>query len=296
MLRKILCLALVICLASSVSYALSKDDRWTMSFDRNSTVSDALRQIENTTGVSLNIRGEADRQIIRHSFLDADIGQILQDVLGNMNYALTWNYSGIQLESVDIWFFDKGAKTGKHSVPRKEENLSQHVSRNMIHSELPEPDEMFSSKRQKRDIPRKTLTQPLNDVIDLENLPEDLPDEVKEHIKMMQERGLRNGGFPMAYKPGDNFPGPVIYNTSDMNPNLPDEVKEHIEMMEREDDDDFPVISKPENSPDDLSEPVIYNTSGMDPEVLRENIRKLKEQAPVLKKTIPNFSCTPSSF
>lgn len=129
MTKKILYLLLLISFACGTVYASNEPGKYTINFSDNCTISDALKQVQKATGIRLNINADIREPVIRSSFHNSDINQILKDLLNKKNYAVVWNYNlaDNSPESIDIWFFEQGAENNIRPVSENEETDS-HLS------------------------------------------------------------------------------------------------------------------------------------------------------------------------
>ncbi|MCP4109628.1 MAG: hypothetical protein GY749_29595 [Desulfobacteraceae bacterium] len=131
MIKKVLHLVMLIFfMCSSVIYASNKPAKYTINFPDNCTISDALKQIQAVTGVRLNVNADIREPVIRTSFHNSDIDQILKELLDKRDYAVVWNYNSnpsLNLpESIDVWFFEQGYENTR-PITRKEET-NPHLS------------------------------------------------------------------------------------------------------------------------------------------------------------------------
>jgi hypothetical protein len=90
-----------------VVHAESKENaRWSIDLGTVS-ISEALNQLSQTTGIKIFTKTPLDHKISPKLYRNQSIDQILKDILRNVNYAAVWYYSEKGLDSVGISVFDR---------------------------------------------------------------------------------------------------------------------------------------------------------------------------------------------
>lgn len=119
MYRKILLLLAVFFLVCGNSYS-AEQDRWTLAFEKDCSVSDALKHLRDITKVRISITGEiTGESVSRTSYSNADIDEILAGLLSRKNYTVTWKYVSGRLESADVEITGTKIADAKESELRK---------------------------------------------------------------------------------------------------------------------------------------------------------------------------------
>jgi hypothetical protein len=88
-----------------------ENHKWSFNF-KNCTISDALRQMSQVTGIALFMNQNRDKQLYSKSYKSQTIDQILRDLFRQENYAMLWSYNSDGLNAIDIWIFKgSGSRT-----------------------------------------------------------------------------------------------------------------------------------------------------------------------------------------
>jgi hypothetical protein len=99
--------------APGLSRAETKENvRWSIHFD-NVSISDALDQLSEATGIKIVIKPSLENQIITRSYVDRTVDQIIKDLLRNVNHALVWEYGEKDVDCIRISILDR--QSGKSS-------------------------------------------------------------------------------------------------------------------------------------------------------------------------------------
>jgi len=78
-----------------------ENQKWSFDF-KNCTVSDALRQMSQATGIDFFMNQNRDDQVCK-SYNEQTIDQILRNLFKHENYAMLWSYDDEGLSTIDIW-------------------------------------------------------------------------------------------------------------------------------------------------------------------------------------------------
>ncbi len=89
---------------------------WSMDFE-SVTISDALKQIAQITGIKIITPKGLGNQVITNSYKNRTIEHILKDMFRDTNYALVWSYSDKGIDSVRIITLDKWGDAGAEYSP-----------------------------------------------------------------------------------------------------------------------------------------------------------------------------------
>ena len=92
--------------------AKAKSEKWSFDFE-NCTISEALRQVTDVTGIYIFTNKDKDKSLFRKSFEDETIERILTDLFRKKSCAMIWCYSDEGLDSVGIWVFEGSGGRGK---------------------------------------------------------------------------------------------------------------------------------------------------------------------------------------
>jgi type II secretory pathway component GspD/PulD (secretin) len=90
---------------------------WSLQFKRVS-ISEALKQIAQTTGIKIVTPKQLGNQVITRSYKNQTIQRILKDMFRDMNFALVWSYGEKGIDSVKIVTLDKGSGAGARYSPK----------------------------------------------------------------------------------------------------------------------------------------------------------------------------------
>jgi hypothetical protein len=135
---------------------------WSLQF-KNASISEALRQITQTTGIKIIPPSRLGNQVITRSYNNQTIEHILKDLFRDMNYALVWSHGEKGIDSVKILALDKvGASGATHSSDAVRPNIRDYSA-----PKYP---------AQRRAPPKRGLSPPTRSIKDSE--PEDTDSEV----------------------------------------------------------------------------------------------------------------------
>ena len=90
---------------SSLHATKADNERLSFDFD-NCTISDVLRQMTKVTGIEITINKNKNKGLIRKSYNDQTIDQILWDLFRKDNCAVIWSYGDNGLDAIGILIFD----------------------------------------------------------------------------------------------------------------------------------------------------------------------------------------------
>ncbi|MBN2418832.1 MAG: hypothetical protein JXL81_05560 [Deltaproteobacteria bacterium] len=94
--------------------ALSEKNSDNFSFlFENCTVSDALKQISDKSGIIIILKGELKKDMLTKSYNNRHIDSIISSLLRGENCSIVWNYNNGNLYSVDIHTPDENAVKGR---------------------------------------------------------------------------------------------------------------------------------------------------------------------------------------
>lgn len=144
---------------------------WSLQFKRV-LISDALKQITETTGIKIIPPRRLGSQVITKSYKNQTLEHILKDLFRDMNYALVWSHSEKGIDSVRILALDKvGAAGATDSSDEGGPNISDY----------PPP----RSSAQERARPKRGPSPPTRPIKDSE--PEDTDSEVSAEQDQEEE-------------------------------------------------------------------------------------------------------------
>ncbi len=127
------------------------------------SISDALKQIAQSTGIKIVTPKQLGNQVITRSYKSQTIERILRDMFRDMNFALVWSYGEKGIDSVKIVTLDKGTGAGARYSPKE----ARPTVRDYRAARYP-------AQRQAR--PERGLSPPIRSTVDTE--PEDTEPEV----------------------------------------------------------------------------------------------------------------------
>jgi len=130
---------------------------------RSVSISDALKQIAQTTGIKIVTPKQLGNQVITRSYKNQTVERILRDMFRDMNFALVWSYGEKGIDSVKIVTLDKGSGAGARYAPKE----ARPTIRDYRAARYP-------AQRQAR--PERDLSAPIKSTVDTE--PEDTEPEV----------------------------------------------------------------------------------------------------------------------
>jgi hypothetical protein len=94
-----------------------EEARYSLQF-RSVSISEALKQIAQTTGIKIATPTQLGNQVITRSYENQTIERILKDMFRDTNFALVWSYGEKGIDSVKIVTLDKGSGAGARYSPR----------------------------------------------------------------------------------------------------------------------------------------------------------------------------------
>ena len=86
---------------------------------RSVSISDALKEIAQTTGIKIVTPKQLGNQVITRSYKNQTVERILRDMFRDMNFALVWSYGEKGIDSVKIVTLDKGTGAGARYSPKE---------------------------------------------------------------------------------------------------------------------------------------------------------------------------------
>jgi len=81
------------------------------------SISDALKQIAQSTGIKIVTPKQLGNQVITRSYENQTVERILRDIFRDMNFALVWSYGEKGIDSVKIVTLDKGSSAATRYSP-----------------------------------------------------------------------------------------------------------------------------------------------------------------------------------
>ena len=132
------------------------------------SISEALKQIAQTTGIKITTPIELGNQIITRSYRNQTIERILKDLFRDMSFALVWSYGEKGIDSVKIVTFEKGSGAGVRYSPE----AARPAVRDYRAARYP-------ARRQTR--PERGLAPPIRSAMDTE------PDDTEPEVSAEQE-------------------------------------------------------------------------------------------------------------
>jgi hypothetical protein len=82
------------------------------------SISEALKQIAQTTGIKIVTPKQLGNQVITRSYKNQTVERILRDMFRDMNFALVWSYGEKGIDSVKIVTLEKGSGAGARYSPK----------------------------------------------------------------------------------------------------------------------------------------------------------------------------------
>ena len=144
---------------------------WSLQF-KNVSISEALRQITQTTGIKIIPPSRLGNQVITRSYKNQSIEYILKDIFRDMNYALVWSHGERGIDTVRILALDKvGASGATHSSDAVRPDIRDY------------PAARYPARRQTP--PRRGPSPPTRSVE--ENEPEEADSEVSAEQEQEEE-------------------------------------------------------------------------------------------------------------
>ncbi|MBN1904401.1 MAG: DUF4974 domain-containing protein [Deltaproteobacteria bacterium] len=106
-----LCTVLLSCSFSMQLHASPgrRADTYTFRFD-NCTISEALREISQKSGVTIILKSDINKTIQGKSYTNRTLDRIINDLMRGENCAVVWNYSKGILASIGLYTFEKDSK------------------------------------------------------------------------------------------------------------------------------------------------------------------------------------------
>jgi type II secretory pathway component GspD/PulD (secretin) len=158
--------ALFACLVLSSPSAFCADVHENTSYSlqfKSVSISDALKQIAETTGIKIITPKQLGDQVITKSYKNQTIERILKDMFRDMNFALVWSYGEKGIDSVKIVALEKGSAAGARYSPE----AARPTIRDYRAARPP---------AQRQAPPKRGLSPPRRSTVDTE--PEDTEQEV----------------------------------------------------------------------------------------------------------------------
>jgi hypothetical protein len=139
-----------------------EEQRYSLQF-RSVPISEALKQVAQTTGIKIVTPKQLGNQVITRSYKNQTIERILKDMFHDTSFALVWSYGEKGIDSVKIVTLDKGSGAGGRYSPE----VARPPVRNYRAARYP-------AQRQAR--PETRLSPPIRSTVDTEQ--EDTEPEV----------------------------------------------------------------------------------------------------------------------
>ncbi len=103
---------LLIFILSGTNFASAGRTMETYSFRfENCTISEALREISQKSGVTIILKSDINKTIQGKSYTNRTLDRIIADLLRGENCAVVWNYSKGILASIGLYTFEKDSKS-----------------------------------------------------------------------------------------------------------------------------------------------------------------------------------------
>jgi hypothetical protein len=103
---------LLFCILSGSNFASAGRAVETYSFRfENCTISEALREISQKSGVTILLKSDINKTIQGKSYTNRTLDRIIADLFRGENCAVVWNYNKGILASIGLYAFDKDSKT-----------------------------------------------------------------------------------------------------------------------------------------------------------------------------------------
>jgi type II secretory pathway component GspD/PulD (secretin) len=83
------------------------------------SISDALKQIAQSTGIKIVTPKQLGNQVITRSYKNQTLERILRDMFRDTSFALVWSYGGKGIDSVKIVTLEKGTGAGARHSPKE---------------------------------------------------------------------------------------------------------------------------------------------------------------------------------
>ena len=109
---------LVLLSTSAFCAEVYEDPLYSLQF-RSVSISEALKQIAQTTGIKIVTPKQLGNQVITRSYKNQTVERILRDMFRDMNFALVWSYGEKGIDSVKIVTLDKGTGAGARYSPKE---------------------------------------------------------------------------------------------------------------------------------------------------------------------------------
>ena len=90
---------------------VDEDALWSLQFE-DVSISEALEQVKQTTGIKIIRPSRLGNQLITRSYSNKTIAYILKDIFRDMNYALVWSHGEKGIDSVRILALDRVGGAG----------------------------------------------------------------------------------------------------------------------------------------------------------------------------------------
>jgi type II secretory pathway component GspD/PulD (secretin) len=153
---------LVLFSLSAFCAEVHEDALYSLQFNSIS-ISEALKQIAQTTGIKIVTPKQLGNQVITRSYKNQTIERILKDMFHDTSFALVWSYGEKGIDSVKIVTLDKGSGAGARDSPK--------AARSPIRDYRAKG---YPAQRQAR--PERGLSPPRRSTVDTE--PEDTEPQV----------------------------------------------------------------------------------------------------------------------
>jgi len=169
---------LVLFSPSAFCAEVHEDALYSLQFNSIS-ISEALQQIAQTTGIKIVTPKQLGNQVITRSYKNQTIERILKDMFHDTSFALVWSYGEKGIDSVKIVTLDKGSGAGARYSPE----AARPTIRDYRAARYP-------AQRQVR--PERGLSPPIRSTVDTE--PEDTEPEVS--AEQEEEEGNQEEAEP----------------------------------------------------------------------------------------------------
>ena len=111
--------------------AITEKNSNTFSFSfENCTVSEALKQVSEKSGINIISNSIFNKNILRKSYSNKSLDSIVANLLRGENCAVVWNYNEGNLHSIDIYSLDENDINGKADRSRLNRNTQIKNDRN----------------------------------------------------------------------------------------------------------------------------------------------------------------------
>ena len=171
---------LVLFSLSAFCAEVHEDALYSLQFNSVS-ISDALKQLAQSTGIKIVTPKQLENQVITRSYKNQTLERILRDMFRDMNFALVWSYGEKGIDSVKIVTLDKGTGAGARYSPKEARpTIRDYRARG------------YPAERQAR--PERGISPPIRSTVDTE--PEDTEPEVSAEQEDEDEEGDQEEAEP----------------------------------------------------------------------------------------------------